>query len=253
MKERKDIADNTLHYAARTMDRAHCLQIARLLDALGVCEIVADIRSGEELEAYRSHIKNAALSICAGMEPERIASAIRFGARSIHLEIPASYPRIYAVFGKNKDWVKKTLSDCLDLLVKADVSVSVGLVDASRAQISFLESLASQFSGVRVTAFCVKDTLGVQPLSACADLIRAARGFGYPVGYEAHDQLGMAVANTLQALKTGAARAYCALGGVGYACSLTNLLKTARLLFSFDIDRKEAEALDQLFGQLRKL
>ncbi|MGE4485150.1 MAG: hypothetical protein AB7C97_08575 [Oscillospiraceae bacterium] len=250
MKERRYIADTTLYHFGKHMDRDERINTAGMLDQIGINEIAVRVSSLSEFEALRDSVKNASVIVCVGMEPKGLSDIIRYGARAIHFEIPASYPLIYTVYGKNKDWVRRTILECKEILQNSEITVSVGLVDASRAEPSFIENLVGLVSGMTISRLCIKDSLGVQPLSSCAALIKEVRELGYNVGYEGLDQLGMAVPNTIQALKSGASYACCSIAGIGGGCNMNNLLHTANRLFSFDVDRKGADELEKYFRKM---
>ena len=152
--------------------------------------------------------------------------------------------------GKNKDWVRKNLLECRELLLETGAAASVVFMGASQADTSFLSGLTKLLSGMSISRVWIEDTLGIQSLSACAGLVEEALQMGYKVGYDGSDDLGMAVANTVQALKSGANAAACSLGGAGRGCDLCSLIHVAKPLFDFDIDKKEAKNLEKHFREL---
>lgn len=249
MKDKRFVSDTTLLQFAKRMQPIECIEWARALDAAGVHEIVLRFPSLKELSVLTGAAGSAKCAVYLRMDPAQLQKTLRAGARNIHLEVPASYPMIYTAYHKNKDWAKKTFLQCKELLASAGAHVTLVLADASRAEPYFLETLAQLAAGLPVDKLVVKDLMGLQSLSACAELIGSTLAFGYPVGYEGSDQFGLAVANTIQALRAGAAYASCCLGNLGHGCDLRRLLQTTGRIFDYGVDRKGAEQLDRSFKQ----
>lgn len=250
MKEARFITDTTLLYFYRRMQPGDRVRWARMLDAVGVQEIVMALTSRKELEACGQAMTAARQAAYVKMDPALLARALRMGLQAIHLEVPVSYPMIYTAYKKNKDWARKTLLQCRDLLAEAGVGTSLVLTDASRAEPCFMESMVQLTAGMKIDKVVVKDIMGIQTMSSCAELIGGMREFGYEIGYEGSDQFGLSVANTIQALRAGALHASCCLGGVGGGCDLRRLLQTTNRVFQYGVDRKGAEHLDRTFKQL---
>ncbi len=249
MKHARFITDTTLLHGSGRMPARERVAWAGKLDGIGVHEVVMRLPSRREMDACGQALRHAKQAVYVRMDAAQLLKALKMGARTVHLEIPASYPMIYTVYRKNKDWAKKTMLACRDLLGEADAQTTLILADASRAEPCFLESMVQLAAGIRIEKIVAKDLMGIQTLSACAELTGTMLSFGYPVGYEGSDQFGLSVANTIQALRTGALHASCCLGGLDGGCSLRRLLQTTGRIFHYGIDRKGAEQLDRMFKQ----
>ena len=248
MKPARFITDTTLLYFGRRMQVEERVEWAGRLDGIGVHEVVTRPASRRELDACGQALRSAKQAVYVRMDTAQLSKALQTDVRAVHLEVPASYPMIYTVYKKNKDWAKKTLLTCCDMLMKADVETSLILSDASRAEPCFLESMVQLAVGIKIEKLVAKDLMGIQTLSACADLTGAMLAFGYTVGYEGSDQFGLSVANTIQALRMGALHASCCLGNLG-GCDLRRLLQTTSRVFQYGVDRTKAEQFDRTFKQ----
>ncbi len=249
MKDKRYITDTMLAQFGRRMTAQERTTWIQALDTAGVYEIVCKISSRKDLDAYTQATQTAKCAAYVRMDPGKLQKTLRMGAQTIHLEVPASYPMIYTAYHKNKDWAKKAFLQCKELLMHAGVDTTLVLADASRAEPTFLETLAQMAAGMPVEKLILKDLMGIQSLSACAELTLSTLAFGYPVGYEGSDQFGLSVANTIQALRVGASYASCCLGGLGHGCDLRRLLQTTNRIFDYGVDRKGAEQLDRTFKQ----
>ena len=249
MKDKRFLSDTTLLQFAKRMQPKERIEWMRSLDTVGAYEIVVKLPSHKELDACTETLRRAKCAVYVRMDPGQLQKALRMGAKNIHLEVPASYPMIYTSYHKNKDWAKKTFLQCKELLMNSGTNVTLVMADASRAEPCFLETLAQAAAGIPVEKLILKDLMGLQSLSVCAELTVSTLAFGYPVGYEGSDQFGLAVANTIQALRVGAVYASCCLGSLGHGCDLRRLLQTTNRIFDYGVDRKGAEQLDRNFKQ----
>lgn len=249
MRTARTITDTTLLYNAKRMSTVDRIAWASLLESIGIQEMITAYTTQSDFEALQRGLQSATHSLYIIMNTAQLSKALLAGAQSIHLEIPASYPMIYTQYHKNKDWVRKELLDCKELLYKRPTRITIVLADASRAEPCFLESLVQLLAGLPIEILIAKDIMGIQPMSACSNLIGTMLEFGYCIGYEGSDQYGLSVANTIQALRTGATIAHTCLGGYGGGCDLRRLLQTTNRIFDYSIDRKGAEQLDRTFKQ----
>ena len=96
------------------------------------------------------------------------------------------------------------------------LDVAVGGEDASRADVGFLVEVVAAAKAAGARRFRIADTLGVlDPFSAYA-LIRALReATDLELEIHAHDDLGLATANTLAAIRAGATHASVTVVGLG--------------------------------------
>jgi homocitrate synthase NifV len=117
--------------------------------------------------------------------------------------------------------------------------VSVGAQDASRAARDFLDSFVDAASAAKVDRIRLADTVGrlnpFQTKRLVAHVVARARG---PViGFHAHNDLGMATANTVAAVAGGAGSADVTVNGLGERAgnaSLDEVVMAARMTLGLD-------------------
>jgi len=98
----------------------------------------------------------------------------------------------------------------------AGLEVCVGAEDASRADADFLVQLAEAAQVAGATRFRFADTLGVLDPFAVAEAIgRLRRVTDLDIEMHAHDDLGLATANTLAAARAGATHLNTTVNGLG--------------------------------------
>ncbi len=147
---------------------------------------------------------------------EDIAAARRCGAPCLHLSIPVSEQQIQRKLGRDRAFVLAAIArhvqDALDL----GMEVSVGAEDASRADPAFLLQVAEQAqrSGARRLRYA--DTLGVlDPFTTREVMANLRRHVDLELEMHAHNDLGLATANTLAAVLAGATHVNTTVNGLG--------------------------------------
>jgi homocitrate synthase NifV len=125
----------------------------------------------------------------------------------------------------------------------------VGYEDASRANIRFLLSLADMLESMEVAFIRYADTVGVLTPSLTSTAIGAMRAHtSTPIGLHAHNDLGMAAANSLAAAQAGARYIDVTLFGIGERagnCDLKLFARSAGRLYDFKPDQAELSALEE--------
>ncbi len=183
------------------MGRAAVLDINAVARAVGPARVVTWCRAREsDLDA---------------------ASACHVGG--VHLSFPVSRLHLDA-WGKTDDWVLSEL-DRLTAIARARFATfSVGAQDASRADPTLLRRFAAAAQRVGACRLRLADTVGILSPTAAASLVRTVRA-AFAAGaatspspsieFHAHNDLGLATANTLAAAEAGAEWASVTVNGLG--------------------------------------
>lgn len=173
----------------------------------------------------------AALSRACKLDVERAAQALN----------PARRPRIHTFIATSdihlKYKLKKTRQQVLDEAVAAvelarnyvgDVEFSAE--DATRTDIGFLEQICKAVVAAGARTVNLPDTVGFSVPDEHAQMIgRICRTLGDSaiVSVHCHDDLGLAVANSLAAVQAGARQVECTINGIGERagnCSLEEIV-----------------------------
>jgi homocitrate synthase NifV len=258
MKLRRYIVDSTLRDGEQTpgicFSAAQKLAIAELLDSGGVHQIEAGVpaASGHEKESIVGIIenrKNAVISVWARLVPSDIEHAVDVQPDIIHVCVPVSRTHICEKLRKDEDWVIDQLRACLALIGKSGIRLSVGFEDAFQADMDFMVSLAATPPASGVTRIRLSDTVGVASPGQCRAVFNdiSARLDGRAnFGIHAHNDLGMAVANTIEAAKSGCLYADVTVGGIGERagnCDLTQLVDASSSVFDWGMTAADARRL----------
>jgi homocitrate synthase NifV len=219
------INDTTLRDGEQTAGVAFTAEekiaIATALSEAGVAEmeIGIPVMGEEEIEVIRTicSLDLRARTMVWGRMCERdLAAAAQCGARHVNLSVPVSDIHIECKLHRTREWVLAQIRTHVRRAVDLGLDVSVGGEDASRAEIGFLFEVldAAQESGARRFRFA--DTLGVLDPFMTAQRIRQLRSLtDMELEIHAHNDLGLATANTLAALIAGATHANTTVNGLG--------------------------------------
>lgn len=140
----------------------------------------------------------------------------RTGVDAVHFSIPAS-DRHLRILGLTRSQLFDSLADLVREARDGFAFVSVGAQDASRAPFERLDEIAQFVSSLGVDRLRLADTVGVWDPLEIAEIVRSLRSRHgeLALAVHTHDDLGMATANAVAALRSGASSADVTVLGLG--------------------------------------
>ena len=195
--------------------------IATLLDACGVDEIEAGTPAMGEAEiaaiaAVRGVVGRAAVTAWCRMTEADVDAALKSGVSRVNLSTPVSDRQIRAKFNCGRRDVLARLRRVVGYARDRGLAVSVGGEDSSRADFDFLRQVVAVATEVGAYRFRFADTLGVlDPFQTCEIFQRLSGETDLALEFHGHDDLGLATANTLAAVRGGATHASVTMLGLG--------------------------------------
>ena len=232
-QDRVIIFDTTLRDAEQTpgasLTVGEKFEIAQQLARLRVDVIEAGfpISSNEDFEAVRrigQEVEGPAICGLTRALPgdiDRAWEALR-GAPNprIHTFIGTSEIHLQGQLRKNKEEVLRMAVEAVERARSYCDDVEFSPMDASRTEPEYLYEVVEATIAAGATTVNIPDTVGYAVPEQFGDLIGAIMDRVPNVGdavisVHCHDDLGMAVSNTLAALKRGARQAECTLNGLG--------------------------------------
>lgn len=197
------------------------LAIAQLLVAAGVGELEVGIPAmgDDECEVMRAiaamHLPARLLAWCRLHDSDLLA-AHTTGVDMVDLSVPVSAQMLHRKLNKSEDWAISEVKRLVPVARDLGLEVCIGCEDASRADPEFIIRLAdvAQASGARRIRFA--DTLGIlEPFGTYERIKFLNRRTDLELEMHAHDDYGLATANTIAAVKAGASHINTTVNGLG--------------------------------------
>jgi 2-isopropylmalate synthase len=233
MKDWVRIFDTTLRDGEQspgaTMNVAEKVRIAQQLEKLNVDKIEAGfpISSEGDFEAVRTigrAIKRStvvALARTNSQDIDRAWEALK-GTPSpcIHVFISTSNIHLKYQLKKSKEEVIKIAAQSVARAKRYTPNVEFSAMDATRSDIEFLAEVFQTAIRAGATTINIPDTVGYAIPSEFGELIRTIRqrveGIDQvTVSVHCHNDLGLAVANSIAAVQNGARQVECTINGIG--------------------------------------
>jgi len=233
MRELVKIFDTTLRDGEQspgaTMNIAEKVRIAEQLEKLNVDIIEAGfpISSEGDFEAVKTisrTIKRSEVAALARTNPkdvDRAWEAVK-GAKSprLHIFVSTSDIHLKHQLKKSKEEVIRIAARSVARAKRYTPNIEFSAMDATRSDIDFLSAVMEAAVQSGATTINIPDTVGYAIPSEFGALIRTlrqkVRGIEKAIlSVHCHNDLGLAVANSLVAVQNGARQVECTINGIG--------------------------------------
>ena len=197
------------------------LSIARYLSDIGVPELEVGVPAmGAEEQASIRAIADlgldARLLVWCRMRSDDLQKCTGLGVGMVDLSIPVSDQQIRNKLNKDRDWVLREIQRHVPVALDMGLSVCIGGEDASRADADFLLQVVEIAQAAGASRFRFADTLGVMEPFGLMKLMQRLRGAcNLELEMHAHNDLGLATANSLAAVMGGATHVNTTVHGLG--------------------------------------
>lgn len=213
------------------------LEIAKWVDSLGVARIEAGFPrvSDDDKEAIRKIMK-AGLSaelwgFSRALVPD-VEAVADLGLKACVIEAPVADGKLNAL-NVSREKVLERVKTSVSFAVKQGIKVAYFGVDATRADLAFLETVYKSAQDCGASEFVVVDTMGVGTPEGISFLINTMRGwFGpnTPIHFHGHNDFGLGTANAVAAVKAGAQWIHGTIDGIGERGGNANIPEIAMAL-----------------------
>jgi 2-isopropylmalate synthase len=274
--ERLRIFDTTLRDGEQSpgcsMDLKEKVRLARKLEELGVDVIEAgfpiasqgDFAAVEAVAAECREVTVAALCRTADADVRRAADALRAAARPrIHTFVATSDIHLEYKLRKSRAEVIEMTRQGVRLACGFAEEVEFSAEDATRSDRDYLCEVFAAAMDSGATILNIPDTVGYSLPREFGELVKMIRervvgDRDIAISVHCHNDLGLAVANSLTAIDAGARQIECTVNGIGERAGNASLEEIAmairvradRLPFETGIDTTKIFSASQLLSQI---
>lgn len=206
------------------------LEVARSLEALGVDAIEAGFPASSpgDFEAVRRIAQTVKRPVVAGLarcvkgDIDAVAQSLRGAKRPrIHLFLSTSPLHMKHKLKKEPEEVLRLAMEMTRYAASLCKDVEFSAEDATRSDLEFLAKVASAVIQAGAKTVNIPDTVGYIMPAEYEELLRALQARVPALGKQAvlsvhcHNDLGLATANSLAAIRAGARQVECTINGLG--------------------------------------
>jgi isopropylmalate/homocitrate/citramalate synthase len=239
--------DTTLRDGEQTvgvvLDPGQKLEIARLLDELGIDRIEAGFPrvSDDDWQAVKL-ISEAGLSAeiwgFSRAVPADLEALVELGVSHSVIESPISDLKLDAI-GVSREKMLERIAAAMRFAADNGIYAAFFGVDSTRADLEFFRRVYETAVEAGAREVAVVDTLGIASPEAVGDLVGRTIQWldGTPVHFHGHNDFGVATASAAAAVRAGATWVHGTINGMGERAGNANLAEVAlslRALYGVD-------------------
>lgn len=231
--KRIKIFDTTLRDGEQSpgcsMNLSEKIEMAKQLEKLGVDIIEAgfaiaspmDFKSVQTIAAAVSDCTVASLARATRGDIDAAWDAVKEAKHPrIHVFLATSDIHMEYKLQMTREQVLQRITEMVGYAKARCADIEFSAEDASRSDRAFLARCYTNAVAAGATTLNVPDTVGYSTPQEMADLIAYLRGHvagieNVDISVHCHDDLGMAVANSLACIKAGATQVECTVNGIG--------------------------------------
>src|SRR5829696_1177484 len=213
-----------------TLTRPEKVEIARHLEQMGVDIIEAGfpIASDGDFESVRAIAAEVTRSVVCGLarstpkDVARAGEAIRHAKQGrIHIFCATSKIHREHKLKKGREEIIRISTESIRQAQEYTKDIEFSPEDASRTELEFLEEIVHAAIEAGATTINMPDTVGYATPKSYGEIFAHIRqklntdARGVILSAHCHDDLGLAVANSLSAVENGARQVECTINGIG--------------------------------------
>jgi 2-isopropylmalate synthase len=276
LKERIAIFDTTLRDGEQSpgcsMNLDEKLRMARKLEQLGVDVIEAgfpiasegDFEAAKAVAAACREVTVAALCRTAEQDVARAAEALSGAAHPrIHTFVATSDIHLQHKLRKTRSEVLEMTRTSVRMARNFAEEVEFSAEDATRSDVDYLCEVFAVAVDEGATILNIPDTVGYTLPSEFATLVSTVRDRvvgekAVTISVHCHNDLGLAVANSLAAIAAGARQVECTINGIGERAGNASLeelvmalhVRSDQLAFEVNVNTRELYPTSQLLSTI---
>ena len=233
MRDEVILEDTTLRdgeqAAGLVFDSATKLKIFNLLQLAGVkwVEVGIPAMGGHELRSIEMIQERAGSTNVVAWNrgvKEDVKQSLDLGFKAIHIGLPTSEKHLKHSINKDKAWLLKTSRDLVQYAKDRNAFVSISAEDIGRSEMSFVIDYGGVVCDAGADRLRLSDTIGIltpEKYHKIVKVINAA--VSIDLQCHAHNDFGLAVANTLAGLQAGARYFHATVNAIGERAGMPDM------------------------------
>lgn len=173
-----------------------------------------------------------------GIEADVIQS-LSLGFEAVHIGLPTSSIHLLNSVKKDRVWLLKTAADLVGRAKDKGAYVSISAEDVGRSDLGFVEEYAVHVAEAGADRIRLSDTVGILTPERYAQVVsRVVKNCDIAVQCHAHNDFGLATANTLAGIGAGANFFHATVNGIGERAGMPDLAQCVlalKLLYGVEV------------------
>lgn len=236
------------------------IAIFTALRALGVrwMEVGIPAMGGSELAVIRELLERGSDLMLIGWNRGKLDDVVQsldLGFRAIHIGLPASDVHLKHSVGRDRGWLVEQARTLIGVAKDRGAFVSISAEDVGRTDPSFLIDYAGAVKDAGADRLRLSDTIGILSPSRYAAVVASiAKAVPIDLQCHAHNDYGLATANTLAGLEAGARYFHATVNAIGERAGMADIAQVALCLRDFHgvdlgLDLTQLKALSDLLAR----
>ncbi len=202
---------------AEMLDRA-------CVDMIEISPVVSEEHEKATKQLVEAGFRNAEVIGHVRALKSDVDVAVRCGVGWVALYMSISDIHLKYKLGISRDEALKRIRESVSYAKKQGLNVRFSLEDASRADPEFLRRAAVTAVKAGADRLSVTDTLGVMTPKGMYRLVKLVReAVEVPLDVHCHNDMGLALANSIAGLEAGADQIHVSVNGIGERAGITSL------------------------------
>ncbi len=174
----------------------------------------------------------------------------------VNLVVPTFDLHIFDKLNTSKEDLLEMSNNAIQYCKDHGLSVEISAEDASRSDIDFIKTVFNNAADFKADRFCICDTVGILTPDKSFSLFYQFKDFSKPISCHCHNDFGLAVANTLSAIRAGACEFHSTINGIGERAGNTSFEETVvaidRLIPNYytSVDIQKIYSISKLVARL---
>ena len=187
-----------------------------------------------------------------------INDAIDLKSQWVGLFFDVSKERLFEKYGINEERSLELISESISYAKNNGLKIRFTAEDAARTDLDYLLKVGKLVENAGADRFGFADTVGIlHPQKISTMISRLVDNLNIPIHVHLHNDFGLATANALQAVQSGASCVDTTINGLGERCGITSLLEVTAALdellnidnnWNFDFTKDLSSYVDEITG-----